>query len=319
MTSAARQPQQTALLHPQMARALAQNAAVQVGGVDRDSLSIGQMRTVFEQARTYWNTPAIPVGPVRDFAAATRHGPVGCRRYSGPNGQAHPLVIYLHGGGWVLGSLDSHDCVARLLANRTGANVLSVDYALAPENGPNVAIAQILDLIAGFDDAEMARGVVLAGDSAGAHLAVLTALTAKGSARQRLRGVMSFYGVLGASLDLPSCIEFGGGAYGLSRARMRFYWDQVTSAHAGPAHQLDLSALRLTGLPPTLVVAAECDLLRDQSLAFASRLRDGGGLVRSLVAAGMGHAFLGYAKLVDQAAATADQAGAFLNDFCAAG
>lgn len=298
-------------LHPQMAAAIAKNAALQPQGVDRDSLPIARVREIFETTRRSWNGGEPRVSDVADRMFATRHGEVACRIYRQEGNAGLPLLVYLHGGGWVLGSLDSHDCVARTFCRHSGADVVSIDYALAPEHGPFVAIAQIVDIVTALDDREAPDGIVLCGDSAGAHLAVLAALEMPEAYRQRVRGVASFYGVLSRSFDDASGREFGNGAHGLTRERMAFYWSQLIGAHDGNPRDLDPLDRDLSVLPPAMIVAAECDVLRDGSKRFAQRLRALGKPVNITTAPGMAHAYLGYAKLIDQAAASAIELGAF--------
>lgn len=298
-------------LHPQMAAAIAKNAALQPKGVDRDKLPIDRVREIFETTRRFWNEDAPQVSGVADRMFATRHGEVACRFYRQDGNDGLPLLVYLHGGGWVLGSLDSHDCVARTFCRYAGADVVSIDYALAPEHGPFVAIAQIVDIVAALDDHEAPRGIVLCGDSAGAYLAVLAALNMPEAYRERVRGVASFYGVLSRSLDDTSGREFGDGDYGLTRERMAFYWAQLISAHDGDPLDLDPLERDLLALPPAMIVAAECDVLREGSHRFAQRLRSLGKPVAITTVPGMAHAYLGYAKWIDQAAASATDLGMF--------
>lgn len=297
-------------LDPQMAEALAQNAALQPKGVDRDALPIAEVRRIFEETRRFWNENSEPVAQVWQCRFETSRGPVAGRRYANGGDNNLPLVIYLHGGGWVLGSLESHDCVARVLCRHSGADVLSLDYALAPEHSHTGVIAQILEVASALETGD--AGMVLCGDSAGGHLAVLAAAMAPPGVRQRLRGVASFYGVLSADMNTASFAQFGDGAYGLGKARMAFYWQQLRSRYRGAAGGEDPCRCDVSAFPPAWLVAAEFDVLCDATFQFAGHLRAHGRQVQVTAARGMGHAYLGYARLVGQAHRSASDFGDFL-------
>lgn len=299
-------------LHPQMADALARNAALQPPGQSRDSLPVAEIRRIFEEARAVFNQPQVPVQSVEERTIRTRHGDIRCNLYRPEGGGADlPLIVYAHGGGWMLGSVDSHDGLTRLLCRESGAAVLSVDYPRAPETPPLTMVEVLCDVAAAaVEDAP--GGIVLAGDSAGAHLAVLTALALPPATRSSLKGVISFYGVLSRRLDLPSFATYRDEAYGLSTERMGFYWAQLLTHHDGDPDRVDPALQDLSGLPPLLLVAAECDVLRDTTTLFAERAAAAGVPVTATTKTGMAHAFLAYGGIVEEAARTAAEAGAFL-------
>lgn len=296
------------VLDPQMADALARTAALQPVGIDRDALPIAEVRAIFEATRRALTDPRPTVGEVGDSVLPSRHGPIPCRTYRG-SGDGLPLIVYLHGGGWVLGSLETHDIVARLLCRETGADVLSVDYPLAPEHAPATMVGAIADAAAAV---AAPRGFVLAGDSAGAHLAVLATLALASRDDARPRGLALYYGVLSRRMDQRSFAEFGDGRHGLGRERMAFYWKMLETRHEGDPATLDPAQRDLSALPPTLVVAAECDVLRDASKDFAARLAGASVPVDFRIARGMAHAFLAYGDSIDEARRTAADLGRFL-------
>jgi acetyl esterase len=182
---------------------------------------------------------------------------------------AHGTVAYFHGGGWVLGNLDSVDAVCRALAVAAGARVVSVDYRLAPEHRYPAALEDALAVTRALE-----VPLAVAGDSAGGNLAAIVAR----HERERVAGQLLVYPVTDAGVNTPSYREFGEG-FGLTAAAMRRFWDLYLDGADGL--QPDASPLRadaddLAGLPPAYVLSAECDVLRDEGEAYAQKLREAG-------------------------------------------
>ena len=235
-----------------------------------------------------------PVGSSQDVEA----GGVACRLHL-PDGVADPgVLVYLHGGGWVVGGLDSHEGVARVLCSRGGFAVLAVDYRLAPEH-PYPAPLQ--DALTATDwAAGRFRAVVVGGDSAGGALAAAVALSRRGDGLP-LAGQLLVYPALDATLASPSYREVGEG-YGLTEGDMRWYWEQ----YAGDADRVDpllspAAAADLSGLAPAVVVTAAYDVLRDDGDGYAERLRDAGVPTTAWQAPGLTHGFLGQGGMVASA------------------
>jgi len=209
--------------------------------------------------------------------------------------QALPLLVFLHGGGWVVGSVATHDAFCRLFCEAAGLAMLSVDYRLAPEHPCPAGLEDALTALrwalahAGDHGCDAAR-VAIAGDSAGANLAAVTAQRAA-ALRLPLRGVMLLYPVT----DHPSAghrsYEENGIGFGLDAALMRWFWQQYAPSLSptDPA----VSPLRgvVAALPATLVATAEFDVLRDEGMAYAARLREAGTVVTHLHARDMHHNF----------------------------
>jgi len=203
-------------------------------------------------------------GPAVAHVEDATAGGVDVRIYA-PEG-ARGTIAYLHGGGWVLGNLESVDAVCRALANEAGARVVSIDYRLAPEH----------PFPAGLEDAlDATRAVeadVIAGDSAGGNLAAVVArhLT------EQLRMQLLIYPVIDAGIDTPSYREFDG-RFGLTAASMRRFWGlylngaQGLGPDASPSRAEDLS-----GLPAAYVLTAGHDVLRDEAEAYAAALERAG-------------------------------------------
>ena len=213
-------------------------------------------------------------------------------------GERPPLLLYLHGGGWVWNSIDTHDRLMREYAAAAGCAVLGPDYALSPEAVFPQAVEECAGVLAwlarhgadwGLDPAR----IVLGGDSAGANLALGAALLLReSSALPPLRGLLLNYGVWDSRTDTPSYREFAEG-YGLTRERMEFYWRSY--APRAPDRLNPLAAplrAELAGLPPCLMQIAELDVLASENQVMAARLREAGVAVEAETIPGVVHGFL---------------------------
>ncbi|MFD8632947.1 alpha/beta hydrolase [Streptomyces sp. NPDC059533] len=233
--------------------------------------------------------PGPAVASVRDTVA----GGVPVRVYdTEPGAAGRPLVVYFHGGGWVMCGLDTHDALCRTLAAASGAVVVSADYRLAPEHPWPAAPDDALTVLLWARTEAAALGcdadrVVLAGDSSGGNLAAVTALRAPGLAA----GQLLFYPPLDASMASASVETYAEG-YFHTAAHMAWYWDQYAGDPAHP-HVSPLHAPDLSGLPPALIVLADCDVLRDEGLAYGRRLAEAGVDCTVQLHPGVFHGFLG--------------------------
>ena len=204
-------------------------------------------------------------GPDVARVADTTAGGVPVRVYE-PEG-ARGTVAYLHGGGWVMGNLDSVDAVCRRLANEAGARVVNVDYRLAPEDPFPAALEDTLAVIRALDG-----DLVVAGDSAGANLAAVAAR----KLRDRFKLQLLVYPVTDAGVNTPSYAEFDEG-HGLTAAAMRRFWNLYLNG--GNGLDPDASPLRATdlaGVAPAYIVTASHDVLRDEGEAYAAALQRAG-------------------------------------------
>ncbi|WP_079431660.1 MULTISPECIES: alpha/beta hydrolase [Streptomyces] len=209
-----------------------------------------------------------------------------------PGERGRVLVVYLHGGGWVMCGIDTHDALCRELAAASGAVVVSAGYRLAPEHpwpaAADDALAVLLWARAGADRLGCDPGrVVVAGDSSGGNLAAVTALRAP----ELVAGQLLVYPPLDASMGSESVSVYGRG-YFHTAAHMAWYWDQYGGDPAHP-HVSPLRAPDLSVLPRTLIVLADCDLLRDEGLAYARRLGEAGVDCEVRLHPGVFHGFLG--------------------------
>ncbi|WP_137177861.1 alpha/beta hydrolase [Roseomonas sp. AR75] len=219
-------------------------------------------------------------------------------RFHRPAAGPLPTLVYIHGGGWVWGSVDTHDRLMREYAAGGGCAVIGPDYALSPEAAFPQALEECAAVVRwvarkgaewGLDPAR----IVIGGDSAGANLAMGAALLLRETDPDiRLAGLLLNYGVFDSNLDSATYREFAEG-YFLTRAKMRFYWECYCPRPADRLNPL-AAPLRadLRGLPPVLLHIAELDVLAAENRAMAERLREAGVNVESRLFPGTAHGFL---------------------------
>ncbi|MDO7833429.1 alpha/beta hydrolase [Sphingobium sp. HBC34] len=232
---------------------------------------------------------------VRKVPAGDGHAvPVRIYRPSSP--RPHAVLISMHGGGWVRGSLDADEFRCHLIAHDSGCAVVSVDYRLAPEYPFPVPLEDCLAVTEWVAAQAAALGfdpdrIGIAGDSAGGNLATAVAMIARDRGGPDLQCQILLYPVCDHDFDRPSYLENAQGKL-LTRAHMMWFWDQYAGqADRNQAHLSPLRADDLRGLPPTLLITVEHDPLRDEGELYASRLREAGNQVESLRMDGLIHAF----------------------------
>ncbi|MFC5219314.1 alpha/beta hydrolase [Streptomyces coerulescens] len=211
-----------------------------------------------------------------------------------------PVLLYIHGAGWVFGNAHTHDRLVRELAVGAGAAVVFPEYDLSPEARYPVAIEQSYAVAQwvvreGADNGLDAGRIAVAGDSVGGNMTAALTLMAKERGDVPLVQQVLFYPVTDASFDTGSYRQFAEG-YFLRRDAMRWFWDQYTTDEAERA-QITASPLRagveqLRGLPPALVITAEADVLRDEGEAYANKLREAGVPVTAVRYQGVIHDFV---------------------------
>jgi acetyl esterase len=303
--------------------------------VDYRSMPIGKARDLFEEAARPWNEDA-PAVETRDLTIASPQYAMRARLYL-PKGGARlrteaklALVIYAHGGGWTFGSIDTHDGTMRRLALASGCAVLGMDYRLAPEHPFPAPLDDLMTAIAFAESGALGEPIdgsrlALAGDSAGANLALAALLRRRdaGKARllgsqlqdSRLLGAALFYGCYLPDFATQSHASHGNGDYLLSTEGMRWYWDNFlggegvdTKSLAAPYHS-DLS-----GLPPLYLSAAGLDPLRDDTVMLAEKLVKAEADFRFDHVPGVVHGYLRMAGELSAARRSIEAAGEFLAD-----
>ncbi len=249
---------------------------------------------------------APPIHSVTDLTVTGAQGPLRVRLYRPSAAAALPLIVYFHGGGFVICTIEMYDDTCRMLANYSGCAVASVDYRLAPETpfpGPlEDCYAALKNLAAraaelGIDATRLA----VAGDSAGGNLAAATAILA----RDRTGPALRFQGLIYPCLD-PFCSSASQKAfaegYMLSREGMLWFWKQYLQSAGDPANPLVAPGKGdLTGVPPASLITAEYDPLRDEGEDYADRLRAAGVEVTGRRYLGMIHGFVSMPYLTPMA------------------
>ena len=307
-------------LDPQAKAFLDQMASM--GGLALHALPVPEARALMQAMAGMSATIDLPIASVEDRTIPGPGGSIPVRLYTPEGRGAHPLLLYFHGGGWVLGGLDTHDTVCRELAHGAGCAVMSVDYRLAPEHqfpaAPDDCYAALVwaatnAAAIGVDATRIAVG----GDSAGGNLTCVTALQARDKGGPRLCFQLPVYPVTNHSLDTPSYRENAKG-YLLETESMAWFWGHYLPSDRDGEHPY-ASPLRATDfrdLPPALVITAEFDPLRDEGEAYGKRLQEAGVPTELRRYDGMIHGFFGMSAIMDQAkAAIADASTALRRAF----
>jgi acetyl esterase len=277
-----------------------------------------QMRKVYAEGRAAQQPERPELASSRDLVVAGPHGPLTLRVMrpkAAPDNAVPGALVYFHGGGWVLGSIDTHDTLCRLLADRSGQCVISVDYRLSPEHKFPVALEECLfaanwvvsqGRTLGIDTSRVGIG----GDSAGGNLAAVVALLARNSERSNLRFQLLLYPAADMAFDAPSHTRNGRG-FLLTHDMMLWFREQylppdtdLQDWRVSPLRATDLSRL-----PSTLILSAGLDPLRDEGVAYAKALASAGVAVEHHCFEGMLHGFCNMGGVLDEAHRAFDLAG----------
>lgn len=300
----------------EMAAAMLKARELTPGGrLDVTTAPTEDVRAQYLAGRAYWNEDGPVLPRTRDRIVDGPHGAIPVRLYYPRRAQDLPVLLYFHGGGFVYGSIESHDKICRWLAYGAGAVVVSVDYHLAPEHRfptPLDEAVAVLDWVVanaqeiGVDASRIGMG----GDSAGASITLGTALTLRDADRgDLLKFMLLFYGNYGLGYDTNSSRKFDDEIFGLPETRRRFYRASYVANEAdhGDPRLNQLSA-DLTGLPPAFIGAAEMDPLCDNSPALSQALRAAGVATELHVYPGVVHGFLHMTRMVTLAREALDDA-----------
>ena len=238
------------------------------------------------------------VEAVEELSIPVRDAEIAGRRYR-PAG-AHGTIVWLHGGGWVMNGIEACDAMCRFLATSAAANVVSVDYRVAPEHPFPVPVDDCFDAlswVAGLDDSSP---LVVGGDSAGGNMAAVCALRARDRGGPSLAAQVLVYPATDTDMTTPSYREHGGNELlMLGTKEMAWFFDQYLPNPADRENP-DVAPLRaadLSGLPPAIVVVAEYDPLRDDGLRYGERLGAAGVDVTLLRYDDMPHVFFSFVNL----------------------
>jgi acetyl esterase len=298
-------------LDPQARAILDQMAAI--GGPPLHELPVSEARQSFAALAAMQGEPEA-VAKVEDHTVPGAAGSIPIRIYTPAGTGPLPVLVYFHGGGWVIGNVETYDGLCRALTNAAGCIVVSVDYRLAPEHPFPAAVDDAYDAALwtaanaaglGGDPARVAVG----GDSAGGNLAAVVAQVARDRGKPALKFQLLIYPVTDAACDTPSYSENADG-YLLTRDAMRWFWNHYTRSDADRTDPCasPLRASNLSGLPAALVITAEHDPLRDEGELYAQRLRAAGVPVQLTRYEGMIHGFFAMSAVIDQGRRAIQQA-----------
>lgn len=272
--------------------------------------TLAEARATMDRAAPTLDFELRPGVTARDTTVPGAAGPLRARVYapaSASRAEAGPGLVYFHGGGWVVGSLDSHDRVCRVIADEASVVLVAVDYRLAPEHpfpaAAEDAIAATRAILAGASDYRIdpAR-LAVGGDSAGGNLGAVVAQALRGDARQPVFQLLVYPGT-DMTRSMPSHRQFRD-SYFLSKDASDWYLERYMGSlgaerdpRASPLFASDLS-----GLPPALVVTGGFDPLRDEGRVYAEKMADAGVQVEHVCSRGMPHGFLTLGGALTEAA-----------------
>ena len=286
-------------LHPTIARFLADMPAPPPGPLNPEAMRAG------EESHVPAPEKRLPVHSVADLTLPTTAGEVPVRVYTPSGAETHPVLVYFHGGAFFLGSLNTHDHVARELANATGCTVVSVVYRRAPEHAFPAGLDDcyaVVRWIAGHGR-EPGRGIgwdgqvlAVAGDSSGANFAAAVAAMAQDDGLDAITHQVLYYPSLDLDFDADryESLKTNAQGYGLETALLKPFNAFYTDSGADPADPR-VSPIRrqdLSGLPPALIVTAEYDPLRDEGEAYGRQLAEAGVPATVRRYEGAGHGFV---------------------------
>lgn len=280
---------------------------------------IADRRRIAEIVRETWRSGGPVMAETRDLDVAG----VRVRLHRPTAARDCPVMLYVHGGGWVLFSVDTHDRLMREYAARAGITVIGIDYSLSPEAKFPVALDEVGAVLAWIEGNAATLGVdpariLIGGDSAGANLAVAACLKRREQGLGKLAGMLLSYGAFDPA-PTASYDRYSGPDYTLESLEMDAFWAAYT---LGPAQLADplVAPLRaeLHDLPPAFLAIAECDILADSNRAFAAKLQEAGVAVKAVTYKGATHSFLEAVSIAPLAAQALDDQAHWIRERCKA-
>lgn len=289
--------------HPQVQAVLDQLDSL--GVPDLSELSVTEARSLFERMSSTGRYSGGRVS-VSDREIASEDGPIPIRTYRPEGDEPLPTTVYFHGGGFVVGNLDTHDSTCRALADLAETVVVSVDYRRAPEHRFPAAVHDAYEATTWAREHAGELGgtdhLVVAGDSAGGTLAAVVALLARDRGEPRIEYQILVYPATSASTEWDSIADSESGRF-LSATEMEWFGDQYLgdALHGANPYAFPLEACSHEELPPATVVTAGFDPLHDEGVAYAEALEDAGVSVTHRDHDDMVHGFVGMIGYVDRA------------------
>lgn len=245
-------------------------------------------------------------------------GGVRARMYRPAEGENLPTVVYFHGGGWVLGNVDSHDSLCRKIANASGNCVVSIEYRLSPEAQYPQPLHDCFDATkALFEQADElgidSNRISVAGDSAGGNLAAAVAMKSRDDRAFELRSQILIYPVIEPNFETSSYRNYGSD-HGLTRETMQWFWNQYIGDSLPQPNYAELLSVDKANLPNAFVLTAQYDVLVDEGVAFAQGLGGSGVEVKTKCYDGMLHGFVHFNGFFETASEAIQDIADFLQD-----
>jgi acetyl esterase len=310
------------LISPQMRAVLDKSAELAPDAYATDA-GLDQLRQAYLTERRFWNEGGPVMAETIDASVPTPHGPVAIRCHLPRTGEKLPVIAFIHGGGWVVGNLDTHDRIMRMLAAASGAAVVGIDYTLSPEAKFPVALQQCAAVARHLHQSGAqyhldGTRLAFAGDSGGAAMSLATTLLLRDQGAESgttipVTALALYYGLYGLR-DSASRRLLGGEWDGLTPADLDYYLDCYLNEPGDlSSPYVDcLSADLSWGIPATYLAAAELDPLLDDTAALAVMLQEHGVAHSHEVFGGVLHAFLHNSRMLDEAAIALQHGGDFL-------
>lgn len=299
-------------LHPQVAELLVRRAAL--GFPDNSEVTPTEARANSAAGKKAIPTEQEPVGEISERTIPGPAGDIPVRIYRPSTEGPHSLIMLFHGGGWVVGGLDSEDSTSRGLVNRVNAVLVSVDYRMAPEvrfpGAPEDCYTATVWAVEHAEELDVdASKLAVAGTSAGGNLSAAVSLMARDRGGPNIKHQVLFCPVIDYDFDRASYIE-NATDYGLTRDNMIWFWEQYLGPN-GDGHDPYASPIRaasLAGLADATVISAQYDPLLDEAADYATALKAAGNDVTYTEYPGMTHGFNGSFGLIDAARDACDEA-----------
>ncbi|MDT7861997.1 MAG: alpha/beta hydrolase [Saccharolobus sp.] len=282
-------------LDPKVKKLLESGFSIPIG-----KASVEEVRKIFRDLAS--SAPKVDVGNVEDIRIPGSETNIRARIYFPKNKGPYGILVYFHGGGFVIGDIESYDPLCRMITNACNCVVASIDYRLAPEHKFPAAIIDSYDatrwIYENSDRFDGKMGVAIGGDSAGGNITAVVALLSKG--KMNLKYQILIYPAVGFDSVSKSMIEYSDGFF-LTREHIEWFGSQYLRS---PTDVLDprFSPILsdLSNLPPALIITAEYDPLRDQGEAYANKLLQAGVPVTSVRFNNVIHGFLSFFPLIEQ-------------------
>lgn len=310
------QPQPSA----EMQRVLDLLAERKKGQPSRYAIPFADARRALIEERQWWIETAPRMASAHEDVMTIEGRTVRLRRNLPLDAREDTEIIYLHGGGWCVGAIETHDAIVRGLADATRHPVVALDYSLAPEHPFPAALHDLTQVLATLRT-QRPEGTrwVLAGDSAGANLALLEAQRARDAGQRLPDALLLLYGAYLPVRPTRSYEAYADGRYGMSKAAMARYEHHYLGGRDGASvTQAFPMFAGLSDLPPMLIAACELDVLFDDSLRLHQAVQDFGGRSELEIYKGAVHGFLTYGRMMDAPREAFESMGRYLDRVLAA-